>query len=567
MVAGLYTWETGKFDVFHVNPPLVRSIASMPVPLCDPQYDWKLYSPLPSDRSEFQLGTAFCEANGARVIRRYFTLARWFCIPFCVLGATACYRLAADMFGQPSGRLALILWCSSPLLLGWGATICPDLAAAAVGVAAIWTLRRWLLVPNWPRALLAGVFLGLLLLTKLTWIVALALWPALWLAWRFKLEHRMPLASEFWQVAVILLLGLCVTNLGYAFEGSLRALDEFEFVSKTLGGVNNADAVGIPGTGNRFAGSWLGKFPMPLPASMVQGMDTQRHDFERGLPSYLRGEWAEHGWWYYYFYALGIKVPLGTWCLAGLAFGMTIRGHRLDGSGPDEMVVLVPGLAILILVSSQTGFSVHSRYVIPTLPLLFIWISKIGRVFDKRPVQGIQRVVAAMVVVAVTWTVGSSLWACPHSLSYFNELTGGPKRGGEHLVNSNIDWGQDLVYLKDWLGEHPGVMLDGLALHSSYPPTLAGIPQAPSPPLVSTSSDDMTNVSCATKHLGPKPGWYALSVNRLHSPDCRYQYFLDYFDPVGVVAYSIYIYHITLEDANRVRREMGLPLLSEDCGT
>jgi hypothetical protein len=36
------------------------------------------------------------------------------------------------------------------------------------------------------------------------------------------------------------------------------------------------------------------------------------------------------------------------------------------------------------------------------------------------------------------------------------------------------------------------------------------------------------------------------------------------FDPVAMAGYSIRIYHITIEDANRVRRELGLPELPED---
>jgi hypothetical protein len=56
----------------------------------------------------------------------------------------------------------------------------------------------------------------------------------------------------------------------------------------------------------------------------------------------------------------------------------------------------------------------------------------------------------------------------------------------------------------------------------------------------------------------PQSGWYALSVNYLYSREKQYRYFLN-FEPVARAGYSMYIYHITLEDANRVRREMGLP--------
>ena len=67
-----------------------------------------------------------------------------------------------------------------------------------------------------------------------------------------------------------------------------------------------------------------GAIPVPLPADFVQGIDVQRLDFERGMPSYLRGQWAEHGWWYYYLYVMVVKMPLGTWGLALLAVAAAV---------------------------------------------------------------------------------------------------------------------------------------------------------------------------------------------------------------------------------------------------
>ena len=238
----------------------------------------------------------------------------------------------------------------------------------------------------------------------------------------------------------------------------------------------------------------------------------------------------------------------------GLAVGVTIFGRGYNAPWRDEMVVLAPGLVILIFVSSQTGFSVHSRYIIPALPFFFIWISKVARVFEMRPLTQKRKALAAMVVVALTWSVGSSLWAYPHSLSYFNELAGRPKGGGEHLLDSNIDWGQDLLYLKNWLDEHPDVKLDGLAYFGLCPATLAGIPETPHPPPGPPSDDFTAKDGRATDHLGPKPGWYAVSVNYLYGRDRQYRYFLD-FEPVASAGYSIYIYHITHDDANRARRK------------
>src|SRR3954447_12595388 len=35
-------------------------------------------------------------------------------------------------------------------------------------------------------------------------------------------------------------------------------------------------------------------------------------------------------------------------------------------------------------------------------------------------------------------------------MAFFNILSGGPAKGPEYLVDSNIDWGQDVKKLKNW---------------------------------------------------------------------------------------------------------------------
>ncbi len=565
--ATVYLWNTLRFDVFHVNPPLSRMASGLPLVIGGAAYDGKSYSSRPRDRCEWPLGLDYLAANAPKVLRVRIALARWALIPILLLGGYWAYGLSRELYGVSAGFLCLLLWCSSPLVLGWGATMCPDAAAAAMGVAAVAALRKWLRAPVVSQAIIAGVCLGLLPLTKTTWSIAFGLWPLLWLLWVVlnywkKSDERARLSTSLRQLVLLLLVGLWTLNMGYFFEGTLRPLGQFRFQSRLLTGYESLDDVPRDGA-NRFAGMWLAKVPVPLPAEFLQGIDTQRYDFERQLPSYLRGQWADHGWWYYYLYAMAVKVPLGTWCLLILAICVTILGRGWNAAWRDEMLVLVPGIAVLVFVSSQTGFSMHSRYVIPALPFLLVWTSKVGRVFEIGPLTHKRRVIAVVVLVALTWTVGSSLWTYPHSLSYFNELTGGPKGGGEHLLGSNVDWGQDLLYLRDWLDDHPDVTLHGLALYGSYPTALAGIPETPHPPWSLDADHAQHDSSGSANSLGPKPGWYALSVNRIYGRDGRYRYFPDYFVPVGAAGYSISIFDITFEDANRARRELGLRQLPE----
>jgi hypothetical protein len=55
-------------------------------------------------------------------------------------------------------------------------------------------------------------------------------------------------------------------------------------------------------------------------------------------------------------------------------------------------------------------------------------------------------------------------------------------------------------------------------------------------------------------------------VNKIRSQTRKYEYFL-HFNPVTTAGYSIYIYHITLDEANRVRRELGLSEITAEEGT
>lgn len=91
---------------------------------------------------------------------------------------------------------------------------------------------------------------------------------------------------KFAHLALILGLALVVLNVGYGFEGSLKPLGKFPFVSRAL---TVDDPRGINQRVNRFEGSWLGKVPLPLPGNYLLGVDETKAEFERGgLPKSSR---------------------------------------------------------------------------------------------------------------------------------------------------------------------------------------------------------------------------------------------------------------------------------------
>jgi hypothetical protein len=280
-------------------------------------------------------------------------------------------------------------------------------------------------------------------------------------------------APSVLQLAAILLLAVYLMNVCYVFDGSSTSLKNFQFVSTALTGLDK------PGErGNRFAGTWFGEIPVPLPEQYVLGFDSQKKDLEHfPQKSYLRGQWKEEGWYYYYVYGLLVKVPCGTWGLFALV--ITIRlaasfrpsapdamdrqsrersGRDSPGTnsgGPqlipdvcfppirDEVIVLVPAVTLLAIVSSQTEFNIHLRYVFPSLGLLLIFLGSAGPIVYTSW-SSLQAVPATGLIA---YSVCSGLLVYPHQLTYFNDFIGGPRNGHNHLLGSSFDWGQNTLLI------------------------------------------------------------------------------------------------------------------------
>ncbi len=585
LAAGLSVWEYARFDLYCVNPPLVRTVAAIPLIPSRPKTDWRAWQRrrnsrrLLESRPEWRTGEQFVAQN-LEEVQLYFALARWACIPFALFGAYFTWRWARELYGDWAGVAALGMWCLSPNITAWSATIYPDAPTAALGIAAGYCFWRWLREPDWVNASLAGVMLGLGQLTKMTCVLLLILWPVIWLVWRLtspRDSRSSCVKASALQMATVLAAALLVLNMGYGFEGSLTKLGEYSFATRALAGPDSTLDGGYGG--NRFADTWLAGVPMPVPYNYLRGIDLQRCDFEYGMRSYLCGRWQNRGWWYYYFVCAALKVPLGIWGLGFLALALSVRESLSRSPGAsgadtapgmsraaryswrDELVLVLPTIVLFAFVSSQTGFSRHFRYVLPSLPFLFIWISKVVPAAIQRP-----RPLGWQVTALFLWSATSSVWIYPHSMSYFNELTGGPKHGDRYLLGSNLDCGQDFFYLRQWQKRHPEAAHMNMLLASPFGAELTGARESDTwrqdktesaTPLFPTDEETWTRA--------PVPGWYATRISRLHDANGDYSYFLR-FEPVATVGYSIHIYHITLDEANRVRRDLGAPELGRQTG-
>jgi hypothetical protein len=568
MVAGLSHWKFGNFSLYSVNPPLVRTLATAPIAFfVSPNYSWEDFRKDPKQRSEVAVGRTFIRNNTSH-FQEYFVVARLTILPFAFLGTWICWRWARELFGVGAGLFAAGNWAFSPLVLGHGALITSDVAGASIGVAFLYVFSKWIRNPNWSLTILGGVFASLAMLVKSIWIFGALICLTIWIICRI-LDRR---NSVIWQEALKLVvaggLALFLINAFYGFEGSFTRLGDYKFISEKLSGkIVKAPKID---SGNRFRNTWLGKIPIPLPSAYLAGMDIQKSDFERSAReyswrSYLFGEWKQGGWWYYYLVGIAVKEPLPWVVLLAVASVSAIVRPNSGLRWSDYTCLLLPVAALLLLLSSQTSMSRNVRYALPALPFLFIWTSQVALLLDHARSIGKWLVSTCMI-----WFLASVFLYSPHWISYFNETVGGPNYGYRALIGSNIDWGQDFLYLKKWLSKHPEVTDLKLACMTCFDPTLIGIPHTIAEPYLETSSDRIP-----ASMQGPHPGWYAISVDymsgsAMHIPRSDgstvywggqpYRYF-SHFKPVAKAGYSIFIYHLELEDVQRVRALLGLPLL------
>jgi len=597
MAAGCLAIEFGRFDLYEVNPPLVKSVAAIPVVLAHPKYEWKRHRPAPGRRNEWDVGRDLIVANGTRSFW-LFAIARMALLSIWMVGTYVVWKWAATVAGPAAGLAATILWSHSPEVMGWTATICPDSSAASIGVLCLWWIRQWLIDGRWTTTAIVGVFLGLALLAKTSWLLLLPLIPV------FAITHSdCKGARGLFQCVLIEFLALLVINAGYGFDRSCQSIESFQFFSESLAGRNDDGTVRsrfLPQAGNRFRESRPGKIPVPLPASFVVGLDLQKYDFEQGMWSYLGGAHKHGGWWYWYIYALLVKTPVGTLLLFLIAcvwsawrvdwwrvwrwmdvgesivavqkasfreadtsspkFGAEGAGLKESTAESEEpnkqrspvlhesLILLAPAVCLFVLVSSQTGFSRYLRYVLPCYPFVFIWMSQI---FSEKA--GLPAWLRKVCWGLLAWSVISSLSVFPHSMSYFNELAGGPENGPPHLIDASIDWGQDVLFLADWTKEHPEAKPLFLSLHVFFDPRVAGI-EYEHPPVDRRYAQQREYLT--SNQIGPKPGWYSISVHQLYSRNKEFAYLFD-FPKADMVGYSIYIYHLTQQDVDDWNRKHG----------
>jgi 4-amino-4-deoxy-L-arabinose transferase-like glycosyltransferase len=390
------------------------------------------------------------------------------------------YRLSDAFYGRRSAILAVVLFSFSPDMLAHARLITPDMTLTTFSCATIFYLWRFLKTERLGDVVLGGIFLGLTLLSKFTGLLVLAGCFGLMALWKQQQKKLNPR-----HVLLFVMIGFGILCLGYGFD----------------------------------------------PEPYFLGIFYQHAHAGGGHYGFLLGDYSSSGWWYYFIVAFLLKTPIPLLLFLAVAAYLWVRNWR-GGYWLNETFLLIPA-AVIFLFFSVNRDAIGVRYILPAYPFLFVFASKAAQIcFTNKWRMGLS-------AAALAWYVGASCFIHPHYLAYFNELAGGPGNGYKRLVDSNLDWGQDLKGLKKFMDAN-GIAKISLSYFGSDSPARYGIAYDWLP---SYSLDDPR----PDQHEKVLKGWVAISATNLEGDYFENKDLFAWFrqrEPVAKIGYSIFVYKV-----------------------
>jgi hypothetical protein len=429
------------------HPPLVKSLAAVPLLFLDVKMD---------ERDE-----AWEEHAIWRFARRWLyqwndadRLLFWGRLPIVALAASlavAVFRWTRARLGRAAAFLAFFLAVLSPELLAHGQLVTTDLGAAAFVFLAVAAFDAALERTTPVRVLLAGAALGAALATKFS---ALGLLPILLAVAAARVLDPRPLvlrargerlverrsaraAALLALLAALVPVAVLVIWAAYGFRGSFGA-DPGLAASFPWDGLRESDPVVHRAVD---AARSLSLLPEPYLFGFLRFFE---HSEARR--AFLLGQLSDTGFPHFFLVSFAVKTPLPLLLL----FALALLGRGRDSFRPGALAAAWLPLLVYAALTQTRGLNIGHRHLLPLYPFVFVVAGAAGAWLPRR----FGRPGAVLLAALLGWYAWGTLRVHPHALAYFNETVGGPAGGWRVLVDSSLDWGQDLSRVEPWMKAH-----------------------------------------------------------------------------------------------------------------
>jgi hypothetical protein len=585
LTGGYSYWLTQDYRLHPENGILPQRLAAAPLLAQDVNFPppneaaWK-------SSSVWRVGNQFFYESG-NPVDYYLLLGRsTIALISCLLGLVI-FIYSQRIWKSPvSGLFSLTLYCFSPAFLAHGALTTSDITTSLLFLLcciAWWHHARCFTTKSW---LISAVCFGLMCITKFSVVLLIPMFVVM--AAIIALNRSTPLVifgreyrtffAKFSALAVStflqgLVAGVIIWSVyGFRFSAFATELTNgFYLPSKAI------FSEGALSPLIEFALHWK-----LLPEAYLYGFGYVLY-FSSARYAYLLGEVSTQGWWYFFPYAFLVKTPLpllaayaASIIAAVLAAFRLLKPENKIQIPVQPMVPLAALFAVYWIFSITSNLNIGDRHILPTIPPLLILCG----ILAAPSAQTTLKVIAGFLALG-TMTIAASNW--PKYLAYFNPLIGDPNQAHRHLVDSSLDWGQDLPALADWLKSNRGTQeAVYLAYFGSGSPAYYGINSIPLVPVLEEKYPipDITNggLYCisATQLVNVNNPWFGpwdakrellfvslhrkISAGQILNPDelshlsklriARLNEYLRLSAPIGVINHSIFVYRLTDEQAH-----------------
>src|SRR3989344_2515338 len=491
ILAGYSYLKTGKILLNPEHPPLLKAWSALPLLILNPDLpeEVKNAADTKAELDQWGLSYEFLHKNRVPADTIIFW-SRLMMVILAILGAVGIALIARIWFGNLAGIFAFILFAFDPNVLAHGRLVTTDVGSAIFIFFAAYAFYLFLKKPTALLAIGSGGVFTLALAAKFS---SLTLLPVFLILFAIKLIKEKSDLKKYLKLIPLFILTAFIslwTIYGFNIEKPINDPKVKQLYER------NAELLKDPSAYQDSNGKnyWLARFvihtfdPRKQPGIGLKwaadNVSVPAYRYFRGLSDFLahsyRGHYAyltghiyETGVWQYFIIAYLVKSPIPLLILLIFAFCLyaifIMRVSVLNTSKYDFIsniknkianfplagyILLIPPV-IYWLISIKSSINLGIRHLMPIYPFYAVMIAgAIAIILKKIPehspkkYQNFTKIIFAILMI---WFLAESAIIYPHHLSYFNTLAGGPKNGHQYLIDSNIDWGQDFLRLKEYI--------------------------------------------------------------------------------------------------------------------
>jgi len=576
-----YSYATqGDMRLNPEHPPLVKDLAGLSILTASKIFHKEIVFPknLPAWQTDingqwnFGFNFMYQAGNDADWLLFFGRLPM---LLFLLLLGFYIFKWTRELSGNNAALLALFLFSFSPTFIAHGRFVTTDVAAATGIFISCYYFWRWLKNPSTKSLVVAGLVFGLAQLAKFSVFLLVPFFCFIALVWFcLKITEKRDNQSFkklFWEngwrifggTVLIFFIGFVFVVwpvyffhvLNYPAE---KQQADIKYILSSYGFKQITDLL-----------YWLAGVPVFRALAQYGfglAMVTQRAS--GGNTTYFLGQISAAGSSLYFPFVYLVKETVALHFLTLVALFIWLKnlfkrkiwlpanfGLILKEKFPQFLMLAF--IAFYWLMSVRSSLNIGVRHILPSFPFIFILVAgQISAWLEFKPqretnifktlgnaLKDAQIVFLKYLLIGflVVWQILSVVSVYPSFLAYFNEFVKGPNGGVKYVVDSNLDWGQDLKRLAEYVKENKiqkiyvdyfGGSLPAYYLGGKYEFWWGNYPPQKLNP------GDWLAVSATFKQGGqgqPAPGY---------NEKTGYYDWLRVLKPKAVIGHSIFVYQI-----------------------